>query len=199
MKEIEPLTDKINLIMGMITALLAYLFGDNWLLFVFFLLLNCFDFITRWMAARFTGTETSKAGWIGVLKKLGYWIMIALGFSMSVIFIQIGNSIGVDLGMTTFIGWFVLATLIINEFRSILENLVEAGYKVPYILTKGLEVANKAIDGKIKITDTGVELSEMKGKSNGKMVLEVDDARHVESKYKAIAPGMYILDKEQEK
>lgn len=146
-----PLTDKINLIIGAITALLSYIFGAHWILFLSFLLLNFGDYLTRWMAARLTGTENSKAGWIGILKKLGYWIMIALGFGMSVIFIEIGSAIGVNLEISTLIGWFVLATLTINEIRSILENLVEAGYKLPNALIKGLEVANKAIDGQIKI------------------------------------------------
>ena len=44
----------------------------------------------------------------------------------------------------------MLATLIVNEFRSIIENLVEigdvVGFKVPTILVKGLEIANKAVD-----------------------------------------------------
>lgn len=152
MVAIEPLTNKINLIIGAIAALLSYLLGEHWILFVFFLALNFGDFITRWIAARITGTENSKAGWIGILKKIGYWIMIALGFGMSVIFIEIGEVIGVDLHVTTYLGWFVLATLIINEIRSILENLVEAyGDRVPAILVKGLQIANRSIDNIIKI------------------------------------------------
>lgn len=147
------LTNKINLIVGGITAVLSYIFGKHWILFLFFLLLNFGDYLTRWIAARLTKTENSKAGWIGILKKLGYWVMIALGFGMSSIFIEIGNTIGINLEITTFIGWFVLATLIVNEIRSILENLVEGGYKIPPVLIKGLEVANKAIDGRIKIED----------------------------------------------
>lgn len=178
---VTQLTNKINLIMGTIAALLSYLLGEHWILFVFFLALNFFDFITRWIAARLTGTENSKAGWTGILKKLGYWIMIALGFGMSIIFIEIGNVIGVDLGITTFIGWFVLATLIVNEIRSILENLVEAGYKPPAILTKGLEVANKAIDGTIKIGDDGIETvlhkSEDEIQTKKKATFEVEDTR----------------------
>lgn len=152
--DIAPLTDKINLIVGAITALLSYLLGEHWVLFVFFLALNCGDFLTRWITARLTGTENSKAGLIGIIKKLGYWVMIALGFGMSIVFNEIGEIIGVNLEVTIFLGWFVLATLIINEIRSILENLVEAyGTKVPKILVKGLEVANKAISEKLKIED----------------------------------------------
>lgn len=178
---ITPLTDKINLILGAITALLSYLLGEHWILFMFFLFLNFGDYITRWIAARLTGTENSKAGWLGILKKIGYWIMIALGFGMSIVFMEIGTVIGVDLGFTTFVGWFVLTTLIVNEIRSILENLVEAGYNVPTILIKGLEVANKAIDGKLKIGDEGTETvlhkSEDEMLTKRKLTFEVEDNR----------------------
>ena len=54
--------------------------------------------------------------------------------------------IGIDLKITTLLGWFVLASLLVNEIRSIIENFVEAGFNVPVILTKGLEVADKAIN-----------------------------------------------------
>ena len=54
--------------------------------------------------------------------------------------------IGVDLQITTLLGWFVLASLLINEIRSIVENFVEAGYDVPKVLIKGLEVADKVVN-----------------------------------------------------
>lgn len=144
--DISPLTNKINLVFGTIAALLSYIFGSNWFLFMAFLTLNMGDFLTRWIAARLTGTESSDKSWRGVLKKLAYWIMIALGFGMSVIFVELGKVINLDLGITVLLGWFVLATLTVNEIRSILENLVDAGIAVPKFLTKGLEVANKVID-----------------------------------------------------
>lgn len=143
---ISLINDKINLTFGVVVALLSYLLGDRWYFFAFFIFLNISDYLTRWIAARITCTENSKAGWIGILKKIGYWIMIAISFGLSVIFIELGEIIGIDLGVTTLIGWFVLATLITNEVRSILENLYEAGYKIPKILIKGLEVANKALE-----------------------------------------------------
>ncbi|MGI6007534.1 MAG: phage holin family protein [Ruminococcus sp.] len=39
-----------------------------------------------------------------------------------------------------------LASLIINEIRSILENFVEAGFNVPKILINGLEAADKIVN-----------------------------------------------------
>lgn len=150
---ITPLTDKINLLLGAIAAFLAYVFGEHWVLFTIFLFLNVADFVTRWIAARLTKTENSKAGSIGIIKKLGYWIIIALGYLMGVVFMEVGYLFGIDLSVSSYIGLFVLATMIINEFRSILENLVDAGYKPPAILVKGLEIANKTIDDKIKMSE----------------------------------------------
>ena len=72
--------------------------------------------------------------------------MIMVAFGASAVFIEIGATIGIDLGITTLLGWFVLASLLINEIRSILENFVEAGFNVPIILVKGLEVADKAVN-----------------------------------------------------
>ena len=97
------------------------------------------------MKSKMANKENSVRGWKGVLKKLGYWLMIMVAFGASAIFIEIGKAIGVDLGITTLLGWFVLASLLINEIRSILENFVEAGFNVPIILIKGLEVADKVV------------------------------------------------------
>ena len=138
--------DTYNAIVGSIVAVLSYIFGEHWILFALFLAFNLADWITGWMKSRIAHKENSKAGWKGVLKKLGYWIMIAVAFGASAVFIEIGKTIGVDLGITTLLGWFVLASLLVNEIRSICENFVEAGYNVPQILIRGLEVADKAIN-----------------------------------------------------
>lgn len=158
MDVVSLVNDKIDVTVGIIVALLSYFLGEHWFFFAFFAFLNIADYITRWIAARITGTESSKAGWVGVLKKLGYWIMIMLGFGMSAVFIEIGEVIGIDLGVTTLVGWFVLATLISNEARSILENLYDAGYtKIPKVLIKGLAVANKALEEAVNMDDKEVE------------------------------------------
>lgn len=142
----EAIIDGYNVIVGAIVAVLSYILGEHWMLFVAFLLLNIGDWLTGWMKSRISGKENSVKGWKGVLKKLGYWIMIMVAFGASAVFIEIGNTIGINLGITTLLGWFVLASLLINEIRSIVENFVEAGYDVPYVLIKGLEVADKTVN-----------------------------------------------------
>lgn len=138
--------DTYNAITGSVIAFLSLVFGEHWILFALFLLFNVIDWFTGWMKSRIAKKENSVKGWQGVLKKLGYWLMILVAFAASAVFIEIGNTIGVDLGITALLGYFVLASLLVNEIRSILENFVEAGYNVPNVLTKGLEVADKVIN-----------------------------------------------------
>lgn len=142
----EAIIDGYNAIAGAIVAVLSYILGEHWILFAAFLLLNIADWLTGWMKGRLANKENSMKGWKGVLKKLGYWLMIMVAFGASAVFIEIGATIGIDLGITTLLGWFVLASLLINEIRSILENFVEAGFNVPIVLVKGLEVADKAVN-----------------------------------------------------
>lgn len=138
--------DAINAIGGTIVAVLTAVFGTHWLLFVGFLILNVIDYITGVRKSRLTGKDNSAKGVKGVWKKLGYWLMVLVAFLASAIFIEIGKTLGIDLAVTAYIGWFTIASLIINELRSILENFVESGDNVPKVLTKGLEVAENAIN-----------------------------------------------------
>ena len=147
MKTMQTVTDSYNAFLGTIIAILTMVFGEHWFIFALFLLLNVADWLTGWMKSRINGVENSVAGWKGVLKKLGYWLMIIVAFAIAAGLIEIGKVINIDLGITTLLGWFVLASLIVNEARSILENFVEAGYDVPAVLAKGLQVADQKLNG----------------------------------------------------
>ncbi|HJB19801.1 MAG TPA: phage holin family protein [Candidatus Bariatricus faecipullorum] len=149
----DVIIDGYNAVVGTVVAVLSYVLGEHWMLFAAFLLLNVADWITGWMKSRMAGKENSVKGFQGVLKKLGYWLMIMVAFGAAAIFVEIGKAIGIDLGVTTLLGWFVLASLIINEIRSILENFVEAGFNVPAILVNGLKVADKIVNSQEEDTD----------------------------------------------
>lgn len=140
--------DSYNAIAGTVIAFLSLVFGKYWYLFMVFLALNIIDYITGWLKSKILKKINSNAGLKGVIKKLGYWIIILVSFIASFFFIKIGAVLGIDLHITTGLGYFVLASLSINEMRSIVENLVEAGYNVPIVLTKGLEVADSIINSK---------------------------------------------------
>ena len=144
----ERIVQKANTLWGLAVAVLSGIFGEFWFLFASFLALNATDYATGIVKAKLTRTENSNKGLRGIIKKVGYWVVIALAFFISLSFEKMGRKIGLDLSFVRFFGWFTLATFIINEIRSILENLVLIGVDVPKFLLTGLEVAAKAVDGK---------------------------------------------------
>lgn len=139
---------KINSLWGLTITVLSSLFGQFWYLFASFLVLNIIDYITGIIKAKVFHRENSCRGLKGIIKKVGYWIVIALSFFIALSFENMGETIGLNLSFTRLLGWFTLATFIINEIRSILENLVILGVEIPPFLTYGLEIASKAIENK---------------------------------------------------
>ena len=144
---INKVIDWYNAAAGVVVAIATAVFGVYWYIFAAYMVLNILDWITGWYKARKLAKESSKTGLKGIMKKLGYWVIIAIAFLVSGVFVGLGNDVlHVDLSFLTMVGWFTLACLLVNEVRSILENLVECGYNVPNILIKGLAVADKLIN-----------------------------------------------------
>ena len=136
--------DRYNTLVGAAVAVLSAILGVYWYLFAGYLFLNVLDWLTGWYRSAKKHTESSKVGLRGILKKLGYWVIIIIAFMLPQLFVQFAHdAFGVDLGILISIGWLTLAMLLINEIRSILENLVECGYNVPTVLIKGLAITEK--------------------------------------------------------
>ena len=159
--EVTNVLDWYNMVTGTLVAILAAIFGSHWYLFAAFLALNVMDWLTGWYKSRKLKKESSAVGLAGIVKKLGYWIIIAVAFLMAYIFQMMGEDIfKIDLSFLLLLGWFTLACLLINEIRSILENLVECGYNVPNILIRGLAVTEKLINSAGETTVPEVESDE---------------------------------------
>lgn len=143
--------NRANVIYGVIATFFTAIFGKYWFLFVGFLVLNFVDYVTGWIKAKyFKKNESSKIGAEGILKKVMYWCVIGIAFFVSTTFVELGGLLNINLSFVVFFGYFTLATYLINEIRSILENFVEMGVKVPGFLTHGLEVASKKVDNLTK-------------------------------------------------
>lgn len=139
--------DLYNVCVGAAVAVLSAIFGVFWYIFVAYLVLNIFDWLTGWYKSRKLKQESSAVGLKGILKKLGYWVIIMVAFMVSGVFVNMGNDLlHIDLSFLSMIGWFTLACLMVNEVRSIIENLIECGYKVPKVLISGLAVTEKLIN-----------------------------------------------------
>ena len=89
----------------------VYLFG-------IYLLLNVLDWLTGWYKARVKKEASSKAGLNGIIKKVGYWIILLIAFLIPYMFQRLGKDLlDMDLGYLSALGWFTLANLLINEIR----------------------------------------------------------------------------------
>ena len=146
----KPFTETPNLIYGTIAMAFTAIFGIYWYVFVAYMFLNIIEWITGWGKSRKLKQESSAVVLIGIIKMLVYWIIIAVAFLMSDVFVKLGADIlQIKLDFLMLIGWFTLACLMVNEIRSILENLVELGYAVPKVLVEGLEITEKLINNNI--------------------------------------------------
>lgn len=147
--------DKVNMVYGVIATIGVALFGKYWFLFAGFLVLNVVDYATGYCKAKFYNkNESSAIGAKGIFKKVWYWIVIGIAFFISMSLVYMGEIVGVNLSFVQLFGWFTLATYLINEIRSILENLVEMNVKVPKFLVVGLDVTQKLLDAKTEIEES---------------------------------------------
>lgn len=135
-----------NITAGAILALLADFFHQYGLVLATFLIFNIIDWITGTCKARFAGKESSVDGLKGICKKLGYWVLIFVAFMTGQNLMLMGNEMGFSFEYADYIGWLTLAMLLVNEARSITENLVQMGVAVPAVLTKGLAITQRELE-----------------------------------------------------
>ena len=114
-------------------ALMAYL---NILLvpFVVLLVVMITDYLTGMAEAYVNKTLNSRIGVVGILKKIGYIVAVAVGVVADYLITNALIKIGIDINVGGYIGLVVTIWFIINELISILENLTEIGTPLPKFL-----------------------------------------------------------------
>lgn len=118
------------LIAAVLAALGAYLrqlAAPLWVLGVVMLL----DYISGISAAWATKTLDSRTGILGIIKKVCYLLIVAVGMVIDYLIQLLGAEVGLSLEGTYYVGLVVIIWLIINECISILENTSEMGVPVP--------------------------------------------------------------------
>jgi toxin secretion/phage lysis holin len=155
MTKLTELQNTTNLIGGAIAAIGIAIFGKYWFLFLGFLIANVVDYATGYIKAKYyLKNESSSVGAKGIFKKVWYWVVICIAFFVSGVFKDMGTMLSINLGFVVLFGYFTLATYLINELRSIIENIVAMGAPVPSFLIKGLDIVNKKVE---EITNSSVE------------------------------------------
>lgn len=157
--------DRINIAGGIIMVAAAAVLGKYWFLFAGLLFFNVVDWLSGWQRAAMKGESSSAVGARGVVKKVWYWVVIGMAFFIGFSFEQMGAHIGVPLGIMNMLGWFVLANYLVNEIRSIMENLVDMGVPVPDFMVKGLQITAERLE---QAADKAIgEDEDGKGNTNG--------------------------------
>lgn len=150
--------DTYNAVAGAVVAALSAVFGVFWYLFAGYLVLNIADWLTGWYKARKKKQESSYVGLQGIIKKTGYWVVLLVAFMIPELFVSLGRDVlGINLEFLVLLGWFTLASLLVNEARSILENLVECGYNIPDYLIRGLAITDKLIHAGVEFPEDETE------------------------------------------
>ena len=94
------------------------------------------DYGTGMAKAWNAGTLCSRTGIRGILKKVGYLVIVAVAMGTDYLLRYGLDQVGVHINIESLIAAIVIVWLIINELISILENVAAVGAPVPEFLLK---------------------------------------------------------------
>lgn len=130
---------KENAIRVVLTAALAALTAYFNLLVVplaVLFIMMILDYASGMTAAWVKNSLSSKRGILGIIKKVCYIVVVAVGMVVDYIIQFVGTPLGVDMAGYSIFGLLVIIWLILNEMLSILENMNEIGVPLPGFLVK---------------------------------------------------------------
>lgn len=121
-----------------IASFVAYFSNVAAPLIVLLIVVIC-DYITGMIKAYSMHILNSRIGFTGIIKKLSYFIVVAVGMICDYLLTSGLKQINANIGDLSIIAIIVIIWLIINELLSILENLSQIGVPLPVFLKKLLE------------------------------------------------------------
>ena len=89
---------------------------------------------------------SSKRGAKGIIKKVGYFCVIAAAMVLDYIILHVAGAIGITVSSKAFFGLLVAVWYILNELLSIIENAGRMGAYVPEWLMKYIAMLKGKID-----------------------------------------------------
>lgn len=106
------------------------------------------DYATGMTSAWKSGELESKTGLIGILKKVSYLVLVAVGGVVDYLISAGLAAANVEISITYCCGLIVCVWLIINELISILENLAELGTPIPKFLVNIVRRLKNTVESK---------------------------------------------------
>ena len=114
--------------------------------------LNFTDYITGILASkRRNELVTSDKGLWGIVKKIGMWILVGLGWAMDVLINYTSQYVGLSIKLPFVVATIVAVWLIGNEIISILENLLDIGVAMPPFLMPLAKMIKGQVGDKTKM------------------------------------------------
>ncbi|MCC2820638.1 phage holin family protein [Lachnoclostridium pacaense] len=114
--------------------------------------LNFTDYITGILASKRRNERvTSDKGLWGIVKKVGMWILVGLGWAMDVLINYAGQYVGLSIKLPFVVATIVAVWLICNEIISILENLLDIGVAMPPFLMPLARMIKGQVEDKTKM------------------------------------------------
>lgn len=128
-------------------AVLASYLGILFVPVVLMVLCNITDYATGLMASAYRGdTISSYKSMKGIIKKLGMWIMVEVGWIMDLIVDYTIQTFGWNFHWSTCIACLVAVWIVVNELISIKENVKAMGTNVPAFVDKITDGMLDAVD-----------------------------------------------------
>lgn len=149
---------KENIIQATVSVALGALAAYFNVLLIPLIILICvmlIDYGTGMAEAYINKTLNSRIGVKGILKKLGYVVLVCVGGVVDYLICAGLATAGVEFSSYYF-GLIIAVWLIINELISILENLSEIGTPIPKFLVNIVHRLKNTVENKVN-TDTDKE------------------------------------------
>jgi toxin secretion/phage lysis holin len=140
------------IIAGITAALMAYFKQLVVPVTVLIAVMIC-DYITGMTAAWMNKELSSRKGIQGVIKKIFYLMIVAVGMGIDYLIVMLSGKLGVQLGINFVVGLLVIVWLIINELISILENSGKIGVPMPAFLMKLLDRLKQTAEKKAELEE----------------------------------------------
>lgn len=128
---------KENIFRGMITAAVAgaaAYFQELVLPAAILLFVMAVDYISGMIRAWVKDELCSRVGVMGIVKKVGYLLAVAVAIVTDWVVQTAAGQLGVDFGGFFFFGLLVTIWFVLNECISILENISQIGVPLPSFL-----------------------------------------------------------------
>lgn len=138
----------VKSIMVAVTGYISLKLGILAPLFLILFIAMVIDYISGMIAAAQKGELNSKKGTLGILKKLGFLVTIAVALIVDQLIFYAAQQFGIAVSFVCAFGVLTTIWLTLNELLSIIENLGEIGVPIPQFLKKVILSLKNSVEKK---------------------------------------------------